>query len=90
MELVRKPTPAGELFDVSAVAVKKLEHLSMTLGAMVDVIRGLTVRPLTASDRALAVEAFKRLDALDTWSRALDVTCTRLRVFADNLEKGEP
>ena len=58
MELVRKSSPAGELFDGSAVAVKKLEHLSMTLGAMVDAIRGLTVRPLTASDRAACGRAF--------------------------------
>ena len=88
MELA-KPSPAGELFSQSAVATRKLEHLALTLGTMVDIIRELTVRPLTASDRERAIEAFKRLDALDTWSRALDHTCTRLRIFADNLEKGE-
>jgi hypothetical protein len=72
MELVKRPSPAGELFDVSAVAVRKLEHLASTIGTMVDVIREITTRPLSASDRALAVEAFKRLDALDPWAQALD------------------
>ncbi|MGA8569578.1 MAG: hypothetical protein WB580_17435 [Candidatus Binataceae bacterium] len=86
MELVRK-SPAGELFDVSAVAVKKLEHLCMTLGVMVDEIRALTVRPLNDSQRALAIEAFKRLNALDPWARALDEVRARLKTFADDLDR---
>jgi hypothetical protein len=87
IELVKKPTPAGELFDVSAVAVRKLEHLASTLGTMVDVIREITTRPLTASQRALAIEAFERLNALDPWAQALDHTLHRLRIFADNLDR---
>lgn len=87
MELVKRSSPSGELFDVSAVAVKKLEHLAFTLGAMVDIIRELTARPLTASQRALAIEAFERLNALDPWAQALDHTLRRLRTFADNLDR---
>jgi hypothetical protein len=87
MELVKRPSPAGELFDVSAVAVKKLEHLASTLGGMVDLVREITTRPLIASDRALAVEAFKRLNALDPWAQALDHTLRRLRTFAGNLDR---
>ena len=68
MNLV-KASPSGQLFDVSALAVKKLEHLASTLGGMVDLVREITTRPLTASQRALAIEAFERLNALDPWRR---------------------
>ena len=54
---------------------------------MVDIIRELTARPLTASQRALAIEAFERLNALDPWAQALDHTLRRLRTFADNLDR---
>lgn len=87
MELVKRPSPAGELFDASATAVRKLEALALTLGTMVDIVREITTRPLSASDRALAVEAFKKLDALDPWVRALDQVRAGLKTFADNLER---
>ena len=89
IELVKKPTPAGELFDVSAVAVRKLEHLASTLGVMVDIVREITTRPLSASDRGLAVEAFKRLNALDPWAEALDHTLARPENFRRQPRKGE-
>ncbi len=86
MNLV-KASPSGQLFDVSALAVKKLEHLASTLGGMVDLVREITTRPLTASQRALAIEAFERLNALDPWAQALDHTLARLKIFADNLDR---
>jgi hypothetical protein len=84
MEIV-KPS-AGNLFEASAIATKKLEHLAFTLGAMVDIVREITTRPLTASDRERAIEAFKRLDGLDPWARALDQVRVRLKNFADDLD----
>ena len=78
------------MFDVSAVAVRKLEALALTLGTMVNIVREITTRPLSASDRGLAVDAFKRLNALDPWAEALDHTLARLKIFADNLEKEKP
>jgi hypothetical protein len=80
MDLIRpKLSPAHALFDVSAVAVRKIEHIALTLGAMVDEIRALTVRPLTASQRVLVIEAFKSLNGLDPMGDALDGTLARLR-----------
>lgn len=88
MELVKgKSSPAGELFGVSAVAVKRLEHLASTLGTMVDLVRVITVRPLTDSQRARAIDAFERLDGLDPWGQALDRVLARLKNFADDLDR---
>jgi hypothetical protein len=87
IELAKRQSPSGELFDVSAVAVKKLEHLAFTLGAMVDIVRALTVRPLTTRQRVLVVAALKSLDALDPWARALDQTLARLQKFAAEIEE---
>lgn len=86
MELVkRKPSPSGELFGVSAVAVKRLEHLAATLGTMVDLVREITTKPMTDSQRARAIDAFQRLDAVDPWAQALGQVLRRLRTFADDL-----
>ena len=87
MQLVKRPSPSGELFGVSAVAVKRLEHLASTLGVMVDIVREITTKPMTDSQRARAVEAFKRLDGLDPWSSALDQVLARLKSFADSLDR---
>ena len=55
---------------------------------MIDLeIRALTVRPLTTTQRALVIEAFKKLDALDPWARALDQVRAGLKTFADNLDR---
>lgn len=80
-----KPS-AGNLFDVSAAAVRKLEHLAFTLGSIVDEIRALTVRQLTASQRVLVVAELKSLDGLDPTSKALDGSLARLRRLAADIE----
>jgi hypothetical protein len=79
MELVH-PSP-GKLFDASAVATKKLEHLSMTLGTMVNIVREITTLPLSASQRVLVIEAFKSLSGLDPWAQALDHTLNPVENF---------
>lgn len=81
-----EPSPSGELFSKSAIATRKLEHISMTLGEMVDTIRAVTCAPLTADQRMLVVEALERFDTLDAWAEALDRTLRRLRAFADDIE----
>jgi len=86
MELVkRKPSPAGELFDVSAVAVKRLEAPALTLSTIAPIVREITVRPMTDSQRARAIDAFQRLAGVDPWAQALDQVLRRLRTFADDL-----
>lgn len=87
IELVKRPSPSGELFGVSAVAVKRLEHLAATLGVMVDLVREITTKPLTDSQRARAIDAFERLAALDAWGTALDRVLARLKTFADDLDR---
>ena len=65
-----KPS-AGDLFTVSAATVRKLEATALTLGAMIDLVRSLTVAPLTVSQRVLVVAAFRSFDRLDPLTEAL-------------------
>ena len=84
MEIVRPS--AGDLFAVSAATVKKLEATALSLGAMIDLVRGLTVAPLTVSQRQLVVAAFKSFDRLDPLTEALTGALARLRTFAADIE----
>jgi hypothetical protein len=84
METVRPS--AGDLFTVSAATVKKLEATALTLGAMIDLVRGLTVRPLTASERVLVIAALKSLNGIDPLGEALSGSLARLRKFAAGIE----
>jgi hypothetical protein len=84
MEIV-KPS-AGELFAVSAATVRKLEATALMLGQMMDLVRSLTVSPLTVSQRVLVVAAFKSFDRLDPLTEALAGALARLRTFAAGIE----
>lgn len=60
IELV-KPSPAGELFGASAAAVKPMEACALLLGQLIDQVREMTLLPLTAEGRELAIAAIKML-----------------------------
>ncbi|MGA7762003.1 MAG: hypothetical protein WCA59_09665 [Candidatus Binataceae bacterium] len=77
---------AGDLFGVSAATVKKLEATALMLGQMTDLVRSLTVAPLTQSQRVMVVAAFKSFSALDPLIEALDGALARLRTFAADIE----
>lgn len=84
MEIVRPS--AGDLFGVSAVTVKKLEATALMLGQMTDLVRSLTVAPLTVSQRVLVVAAFRSFDRLDPLTEGLSGALARLRDFAADIE----
>lgn len=84
MEIVHPS--AGDLFTVSAATVKKLETAALSLGAMTDLVRSLTVAPLTVSQRVLVVAAFRSFNALDPLCEALAAALTRLRDFAADFD----
>ena len=83
-EIVRPS--AGDLFTVSAATVRKLEAAALALGQMMDLVRGLTVAPLSHSQRVLVVAAFKSFDKLDPLTEALTGALARLRDFAADIE----
>lgn len=64
MNLV-KPSPAGELFAECAAAVKPMESCALLLGRLIDECRSITLLPLTAEGRELAVAALKMLSQFD-------------------------
>jgi hypothetical protein len=49
VNLVTPKPGASDWFGISADVVRRLERMALMLGAMVDIVRGLTVCPLTAS-----------------------------------------
>jgi hypothetical protein len=62
MELVRpSQSPAGELFSQCAAAVKPMESCALLLGRLIDECRSITLLPLTAEGREIAVAALKML-----------------------------
>jgi hypothetical protein len=52
-----KPSPAGELFALSADAIRPLEACALLLGALVDNVRALTMSPLSAEGREIVIAA---------------------------------
>ena len=66
--------------------MRKLEAAALALGQMMDLVRRLTVAPLTHSQRVLVVAAFKSFDKLDPLTEALDGALARLRDFAADIE----
>lgn len=65
MELLKsKPSPAGELFALSARDVKLLESTALLIGDVIDSVRRLTTTPLSAESRELVIAAFKESQAL--------------------------
>jgi hypothetical protein len=64
------PKPGGsDLFGISADVVRRLEHVALMLGAMVDIVREVTGCPhrelARANDRGV-----QSIDGLDPMSRA--------------------
>lgn len=63
MEIVR-PSP-GQLFGECAAAVRPMESCALLLGRLIDECRAITLLPLTAEGRELAVAALKMLSQFD-------------------------
>jgi hypothetical protein len=65
MELVKRPSPSGQLFAECAAAVKPMESCPLLLGRLIDEVREITLLPLTAEGRELAIAAIKMLSQFD-------------------------
>ena len=66
MELVRpSKSPAGELFSQCAAAVKPMESCALLLGRLIDEVRAMTMLPLSAEGREIAIAALRRLSQFD-------------------------
>jgi hypothetical protein len=60
-----KPSPSGQLFAECAAAIRPMESCALLLGRLIDECRSITLLPLTAEGRELAVAALRMLSAFD-------------------------
>jgi hypothetical protein len=79
LNLLKSKSPAGELFDLSAAAIKPLEACALLIGGLVDEIRRMTVMPLTAEGREIATAAFRMLRKFDSVRADLEFSLNELR-----------
>ena len=57
MNLVKGPSPAGQLFAESAAAIKPMEACALLLGRLIDEARAMTMLPLSAENREIVIAA---------------------------------
>ena len=79
MELVKRPSPAGELFSQSAAAVKPMEACALLLGQLIDQVRAMTMMSLSAEARETAIAAFRRCRKFDSMRVNLESALVELR-----------
>jgi hypothetical protein len=87
MELVRpSKSPAGELFDLSAAAIKPLEACGLLFGGLVDEVRAITMLPLSADGRVIVLAALKMLSRFDSVRADLEFRLRELKRIRREVE----
>lgn len=85
--LKSKPSPAGELFDASAAAVRSIEACCLLLGALVDEIREITMlRTLSAAAREVATAAFRQCSQFDSVRADLEFSLREMKRIRREIE----
>lgn len=80
-----KLSSAGEIFDLSAAAIRPMEACALLLGQSIDEVRTITVMPLTAEGREIAIAAFRMLGKFDSVRADLETSLIELRRCTDRI-----
>jgi hypothetical protein len=70
-----KSSPSGQLFDLSAAAVKPMEACALLLGRLMDEVRGMTMMSLSAEGRMIVLAALRMLSQFDSVRAISNTAC---------------
>jgi hypothetical protein len=77
VNLVKGPSPAGQLFAESAAAIKPMEACALLLGRLIDEARAMTMLPLSAENREIVIAALRMLSQFDSVAPTSNTGCAR-------------
>lgn len=87
MELVKsKPSPAGELVNAKAVAIRPMEAMALLFSELIDEVHAIVALPMSTEGRAIAIAAFKMLSQFDNYRAHLEGALHETKLIRRKIE----
>jgi hypothetical protein len=79
---------SSDTFALSEKVVRSLERTCLVIGSIIDLIRGLTMAPMSDADREMVVALLHALEGYDTVREALTSSFSAVHNLAKDIERG--